>query len=181
MSLQGAEPIRKLFKALHWRFPALDPLLLRGLIVIAQISGALPRRPNIWLTSRSQAGKTTLRERAIRPLMPFYFGTFGVDSTAAGIRQKLASDSLRWSFDESEADTISAQSPIKGVLRLLRGARATRTAEPLSTQLVPDSSESSDYLQPCRELDSSRIKLFLSWSTNSPLRAGRGNLLGRTG
>jgi len=119
LTVEGAAPIRALFDVLRWRNSGLDPLLLQGFIVVAQIAGALPWRPHLWLTGASQNGKTTLRQYAIEPLMPFRFTpAFGAHSTEAGIRQSLGGDSLVWTLDESEPE--AGGSNVRKILAMLR-------------------------------------------------------------
>lgn len=119
LTVEGATPIFELLKLLRWRNPSIDPLLAAGFIVIAQVGGALSWRPNVWLVGSSQNGKTTLRQRLIRPLMRLCGPSFGAGSSEAGIRQTIGGDSLPWFFDESESET--GLSSVRKVLALLRG------------------------------------------------------------
>jgi hypothetical protein len=117
--VEGAGPIRALFGTLRWRNQSLDPLLLRGKLVISQVGGALSWRSHSWLTGGAQNGKTTLLARGLSPLMPFSFGTFGPGTTEAGIRQSLGGDSLPWIYDEAEQS--SGLSNIYKIIGMLRG------------------------------------------------------------
>src|SRR5262249_15864863 len=119
LTVEGAAPICDLFACLHWRNSGLDPLLLQGFLVVAQIAGALLWRPHLLVTWASQNGKTTLRQYAIEPLLPFRFTpAFGAHSSEAGIRQSLAGDSLVWTLDESEPQADGSN--VRKILAMLR-------------------------------------------------------------
>jgi hypothetical protein len=145
LTVEGAAPVRDLFGALRWRNPALDSLLLQGFLVVAQVAGALSWRPHLWLSSASQSGKTTLRQRAIEPLMPFRFTpAFGVHSTEAGIRQSLGGDSLVWTLDESEPE--AGGSNVRKILAMLRSNSSSsfeeRTVKGTTHACPPNGNES---------------------------------------
>lgn len=95
---------------------------LIGWIVSAPICGALPWRPSAWLTGDSGAGKTTLQEEVVVPLLGGTAQRASVGTTEAGLRQLLQHDSLPVVLDEVEQESDSARGDIQRILRLIRGS-----------------------------------------------------------
>ncbi len=100
--------------AMGWS-TSLDPLHLLGWAVLANVGGALDKRPVLQITSRAGSGKTYLRERVLQPLLPEVIS--GSDNTEAGIRQTLKADTLPVLIDESESENRSRR---EGHLKLAR-------------------------------------------------------------
>ncbi|MFN7818693.1 MAG: PriCT-2 domain-containing protein [Cyanobacteriota bacterium] len=101
--------------AMGWSSP-LDPIHLLGWSVLANVGGALDKRPVLQLTSRFGSGKTYTRERVLVPLLAG-LAISRSNSTEAGIRQLLKADSLPVLIDESEGEDHSRR---EGHLRLAR-------------------------------------------------------------
>ena len=101
--------------AMGWATP-LDPLHLLGWAVLANVGGALEKRPVLQITSRFGSGKTFTRERVLQPLLAG-LAISRSNSTEAGIRQLLRADTLPVLIDESEGEDHSRR---EGHLRLAR-------------------------------------------------------------
>lgn len=101
--------------AMGWATP-LDPLHLLGWAVLANVGGALDKRPTLQITSRFGSGKTFTRERVLQPLLAG-LAVSRSNSTEAGIRQLLRADTLPVLIDESEGEDHSRR---EGHLRLAR-------------------------------------------------------------
>jgi hypothetical protein len=101
--------------AMGWATP-LDPLHLLGWAVLANVGGALDKRPVLQITSRFGSGKTFTRESVLQPLLAG-LAISGSNSTEAGIRQLLRVDTLPVLVDESEGEDARRR---EGHLRLAR-------------------------------------------------------------
>ncbi len=101
--------------AMGWSSP-LDHLHLMGWAVLANVGGALDKRPVLQITSRFGSGKTFTRERVLQPLMAG-LAISRSNSTEAGIRQLLRADTLPVLIDESEGEDPHRR---EGHLRLAR-------------------------------------------------------------
>lgn len=101
--------------AMGWATP-LDPLHLLGWAVLANVGGALDKRPVLQITSRFGSGKTFTRERVLQPLLAG-LAISRSNSTEAGIRQLLRADTLPVLIDESEGEDAHRR---EGHLRLAR-------------------------------------------------------------
>ena len=91
-----------------------------GWIVSALVGGALPFRPNIWLTAASNTGKTYLLSNVLRPI----FGDMcilPVNTTEAGIAAATADTSLPVLLDEFEPERSQVERN-EGILGLVRVA-----------------------------------------------------------
>jgi hypothetical protein len=111
---EGQE-IQAAVSAMGWGSP-LDPIHLLGWAVLANVGGALEKRPVLQLTSRFGSGKTYTRERVLEPLLAG-LAISRSNSTEAGIRQLLKADSLPVLIDESEGEDHTRRD---GHLRLAR-------------------------------------------------------------
>lgn len=100
-----------------WRFErAIDARLLIGQLGANFAGAALPWRAIMWLWGESQAGKSTL-SKTFEALSGGWLLS-SVDTTAAGIWQRLDHDSLPLALDEA-GDDIDARRSI-ALLRLIR-------------------------------------------------------------
>lgn len=111
---EGRE-ILKAVEAMGWATP-LDHLHILGWAVLANVGGALEKRPALQITSRFGSGKTVTRERVLQPLLAG-LAISRSNSTEAGIRQLLKADTLPVLIDESEGEDHSRR---EGHLRLAR-------------------------------------------------------------
>lgn len=98
-------------------------ILWAGWHVAAVLSGALEWRPHILLNGPKGSGKTSIQGTGGKLLGGFcLFATGG--TTAAGLRQALASDALPVIFDEAEGDSQRAAANLDDVLALMRHSSA---------------------------------------------------------
>ena len=111
---EGLE-ILQAVEAMGWATP-LDALHLLGWAVLANVGGALDKRPVLQITSRFATGKTFTRERVLQPLLAG-LAISRSNSTEAGIRQLLKADTLPVLIDESEGEDPHRR---EGHLRLAR-------------------------------------------------------------
>lgn len=117
-------------KLFHWTRPA-SALLLCGYVALAPICGALGWRPHIWLTGGAGSGKTTILKEWLWPLMNGCCVFAQGNSTEAGIRQTLKSDSLPVLFDESEQNDEREAQRVQGVLAMIRQSSTESEARTL--------------------------------------------------
>ncbi len=99
-----------------------DAFLCLGLVTQAILSGYLRFRAHGWINAPSGSGKTTLRESVQLLIgdMARYFK--GLETTDAGLRQKLESDSCPVIFDEADSDNAAKTANMGRILALLRTA-----------------------------------------------------------
>lgn len=83
-----------------WERPYLDPVLCLGWIATALMGGALKARPIVFTGGGAGVGKSTLHEMVCNVLEGAVFAA--VDTTAAGIYQKIKHDALPILVDELE-------------------------------------------------------------------------------
>lgn len=98
---EGAE-ILAAVKAMGWASP-LDPLHTVGWGVLANVGGALLKRPVLQITSGFGSGKTFTLEEVLLPLLA-NLAISTSNSTEAGVRQTLGADTLPVLIDESESE-----------------------------------------------------------------------------
>ncbi len=84
-----------------WVNGDMDTKLLLGWIYCANIAGALPWRPHIWITGAAGRGKTYVQNKIISPSVIFKKNMAG-KTTEAGLRQKIRNTSPAIIFDEAE-------------------------------------------------------------------------------
>jgi hypothetical protein len=84
----------------NWERPYIDPLLALGWIATSLMGGALKARPIIFTTGGAGVGKSTLHDLFRHVLEGVVFST--VDTTAAGIYQRMKHDALPVMVDELE-------------------------------------------------------------------------------
>ena len=113
-----AQRILEDLKTWNWQRPFLDPVLLLGWIGTSLMGGALPQRPIVFTVGGHGVGKSTLHELIKGVLNNVVFTA--VDTTAAGIYQKVKHDALPFLVDELEAK--SGSSKASSVIELARVA-----------------------------------------------------------
>lgn len=95
--------------------------LLMGWLLLAPICGLLKWRPHIWIGAAPGAGKSTLMNNFITPLLPDRWALHEQGlSTEAALRQKLVADARPVLLDEFEGNTDADRRRIEGVLTLIR-------------------------------------------------------------
>lgn len=103
-STKPAIKLNRLVSSWNWKRPLLDPRLLLGWIGAAMVGGALPWRPNIWITGARGTGKSTLNGED--GVLDRIFGDGLMktgNASAAAIRQTLKNSTIPVVFDEIEA------------------------------------------------------------------------------
>lgn len=101
-----AEKLLSLLMTWHWKRPLLDPRFLLGAIGASMIGGAVPWRPNVWITGGRGTGKSTLNGGEDNGVLDEIFGDAQFKTsaaTAASIRQTLKNSTVPVRFDEMEA------------------------------------------------------------------------------
>lgn len=121
MSADEAAELVETARCMRWSRTA-DAMLVLGWIVLAPICGALRWRPHIWITGQSGAGKTTIVDEFVAPLLGQMSIQVQGSTSEAGIRQALMSDALPIIFDEAESNEKRDVDRVQGVLALMRQA-----------------------------------------------------------
>lgn len=118
---EEGKTIAEFIGAHSWKRGA-DAFLCLGLVTQAILSGYLRFRAHGWINAPSGSGKTTLRESVQLLIgdMARYFK--GLETTDAGLRQKLESDSCPVIFDEADSDNAAKTANMGRILALLRTA-----------------------------------------------------------
>jgi phage/plasmid primase-like uncharacterized protein len=104
------------FQMLRYKNPN-DFITVLGWLFSAQIFAALPWRPHIWFTGPGGAGKSTILgyiHSLIRNSIMIQ------DSTVAGIRQKIASDTMAIISDEAEPNSQRDRERLTDIISLAR-------------------------------------------------------------
>jgi len=97
-------------------------LLFAGWLVLAPFGGALAWRPHIWLSGPAGAGKTTIMDRILKPMLAEMAEYFESASTAPGVIGALDGDSRPVIFDEAERNGKAAEKRIDDILELIMSA-----------------------------------------------------------
>ena len=119
--LQSESPAQRILddlKTWNWERAYLDPILSLGWIVSTFMGGALKARPIVFTTGGAGVGKSTLHELHKHVLEGIVFQT--VDTTAAGIYQRMKHDALPIMVDELESKPGSTKAT--SVIELARVA-----------------------------------------------------------
>lgn len=101
--------------AMGWATP-LDHIHLLGWAALANVGGALEKRPVLQITSHYGSGKSHTKDHAVAPLLAG-LAISRSNSSEAGIRQILKADTLPVLLDESEGEDRTRR---EGHLRLAR-------------------------------------------------------------
>jgi putative DNA primase/helicase len=117
VSLQNneGEAVLSVIRQMGWASP-LDALHLAGWLVLANVGGALPKRPGLQLTSSSGSGKSDCVTEVILPLLAGV-ALYSSTSSEAGVRQSLKASSTPAVIDESEQENPKKR---EAQLRLVR-------------------------------------------------------------
>ncbi len=121
LSADECELITEAAHLFRWKQPDFG-YLVAGAMVTSRLCGALPVRPHLWVTGSAGQGKSTLFDRFIYPLLGEPIAYFAGNTTEAGIRQELYSDSIPVLFDEFENNGPQSVDRIQSILDLLRVA-----------------------------------------------------------
>lgn len=108
-------------QAITWKHDQ-SSLLFAGGLALARLCGALSWRPHLWITGPAGCGKSSVLEYIANPIL----GDAGIrvqgETTAAGIRQHLESDSKPLLFDEAETNNERSSKRMQHILELARQA-----------------------------------------------------------
>jgi putative DNA primase/helicase len=96
--------------------------LFGGWMVVASVGGALDWRPHVWITGGAGTGKSYLMQNVIHRLLKKMCHYFRGQTTEAGIRQIIRSDSKALIFDEFETDDERSAVRVAANLELIRQA-----------------------------------------------------------
>ena len=103
-----------------------------GWCITSMLSGSLDWRPNVWLTGSTEAGKSSLIDNVITPLIAPVGGvTCGEGTTAAGIRQSVKHDALPIIIDEFESDDEKARRRVDEIISMVRSSSSNQGAQVL--------------------------------------------------
>jgi hypothetical protein len=119
LAVNQAARLRDLFATWNWERPHVNPHLLVGWIGVAFLGAALPWRANIYITGDAASGKSTL-QNVLKGVLGDWL-VKSADTTAAGIYQRVKTDSLAVSVDEFEAEG-GDNAKLLNVLKLARRA-----------------------------------------------------------
>lgn len=116
-----AEDLLAVLQTWNWRRELLDPYFVLGAIGAGFVGGALPWRPNLWITGGRGTGKSTLNGQDGLIHGVYGEGLFRTgDASAAGIRQSLQNATVPVLFDEIEASEDNKR--VADVIKLARVA-----------------------------------------------------------
>jgi putative DNA primase/helicase len=119
--------LTRLLSRLNWNTEA-DGKLLAGWLAIAPICGALSWRPHCWITGPRGNGKTYVLEQIIHQVLgEFSINAQGTAATEAAIRQKLNSDAMPVTIDESEGNDENAARRMQEVIALARAGSSEKS------------------------------------------------------
>ena len=126
LSASQAHKLRLICEMPTWETP-LSGSLLAGWLVIAPVCSILTWRPHIWITGEAEAGKSTIMERIIKPVLgPIALQVDG-GTTEASIRQRMGYDGRPMVYDEAESESQHDRTIMDGVIGLARKASSGAT------------------------------------------------------
>lgn len=113
-----AQRILQDLRTWNWQRPYLDPILVLGWIATALMGGALAYRPIVFASGGAGVGKSRLQEVVKSALEGAVITS--VNTTAAGIYQRVKQDALPFMVDELESKAGSSRA--ESVIELARVA-----------------------------------------------------------
>lgn len=123
---KAAIKLLKLLRTWHWKRELLDPRLALGAIAAGFVGGALPWRPNVWITGQRGTGKSTFNGQGGVVHQLFGEGVFRTgNASAAAIRQTLKNSTVPVMIDEIEAGADNRR--VNEVIELARVASSGDT------------------------------------------------------
>jgi len=130
--------------------------LLAGFLALAPVCGALEWRPHLWLTGGPGTGKSSVFGKIVNPVIG-QFGLFvSLDTTAAGIREKVRLDGMPVIHDEFEGQDQASRANVQRKLELARQSSSSG-----NTKVIKGSSSHTP-----REFDPHSMFLFGSTGVN---------------
>lgn len=113
-----AKLLRPFLESWNWKRGRIDAHLMLGWIGVAFLSGALAQRPICFVVGDKGVGKSTLQKFIKALFRTWLMDT--VDTTAAGIYQRMGQDALPVAIDEFEGKSDTRKA--KAVLELARAS-----------------------------------------------------------
>lgn len=111
-----AQGLFRMLKSWNWERPEVDPLVVLGSLGVLMIGGALHVRPNVFVAGGFGVGKSALQDLVKSVLRNVLHDT--ANASEAGIRQRLALDTLPIAVDQMEAASDNRRAI--GVMELAR-------------------------------------------------------------
>ena len=180
-SADEGKALVELCMALSWR-NNIDGFLMAGWLALAPISGVLAWRPHIWMTGPSGTGKTWVFDNIVKDVAGDMVLAVQSNTTEAGIRCSLGSDSMPVIFDEAEAENHTAAARIERVMELARQAssegssgiiKGTATGGSITHYVRSMFLFSSIGVSSVKKADTSRISSLELAKTNDPAQFQR--------
>lgn len=100
---KDANKLVQICQSLHWKRP-INGTLLAGWLVIASVGGALRWRPHVFITGPKGAGKSTVVELIVEPVLGLAELRQDGGSTEAGLRKTIGDSSRPVVMDEFEGE-----------------------------------------------------------------------------
>lgn len=121
LSVDECSTLLQACQAITWKHEQ-SAMLFSGALALSRLCGALSWRPHVWITSPAGCGKSSVLEYVANPIL----GDGGIivqgETTSAGIRQALESDSKPILFDEAETNNERSSKRMQHILELARQA-----------------------------------------------------------
>lgn len=128
--LAGSAKVLDLCKSLEWKDPIMA-YFFAGWLALAPICGVLKWRPHVWLSGPAGAGKTSILDNIVSPLLgDGFYSEVQSSTTAAGVMGLCGNNAIPMKFDEAESENAVAQTRMLAVLDVLR-ACSSESAAPI--------------------------------------------------
>lgn len=118
-----AYALREVCEMLTWK-RKMSGLLLSGWLVIAPVGGVLRWRPHVFLTGEAGAGKTSVIEQIVTPMLGDMAVRMDGGSTEAGLRATIREGSNPIFMDEFESESKTDAVNVQKILGWARKASA---------------------------------------------------------
>lgn len=118
-----AYALREVCEMLTWK-RKISGLLLAGWLVIAPVGGVLRWRPHVFLTGEAGAGKTSVIEQIVTPMLGDMAVRMDGGSTEAGLRATIREGSNPLFMDEFESESKTDAQNVQKILGWARKASA---------------------------------------------------------
>lgn len=120
LSTDEGDDLLRVARMFRWAQPGAAELLA-GWLFLAPICGILRWRPHVWVGAAPGAGKSTLMDSFVSPLLPDRWALHELGlTTEAALRQKLGADARPVLLDEFETNSEADRRRLEGVLTLIR-------------------------------------------------------------
>ena len=125
---KDAVKLRQICKRLIWKRPQYGDMLA-GWLVIAPIGSALRWRPHIWVTGKSGAGKSTVIDEIVKPVLGDIAIKRDGGTSEAGVRKSLGASGRPYVLDEAESETQAQRQEMEKIIYLARRASSGGVVE----------------------------------------------------